>query len=106
MDNELRVGKCITTLLCVLLVSSCATTPSPAASRIQAADQATVAGCTFVGDVSGSSGWGNLAASEGMQNAKNEGLERAAEMGATHVMWVNIAGGYSPYATGKAYKCK
>jgi hypothetical protein len=41
-----------------------------------------------------------------MQNTKNEGLEQAAAMGATYVVWVNIAGGYSPYANGKAYKCK
>lgn len=106
MSNAFRIVMCMTALSCTFFVSSCATTLSSAASRIQPADQSTIAGCTFVGDVSGSSGWGNLAASQGMQNAKNEGLERAANMGATHVIWANIAGGYSPYATGKAYKCK
>lgn len=105
MDKQLqRVLSCLASL--VLIGAGCATTLSPAAARIQPADQSTVAGCTFVGDVSGSSGWGNLAASQGMQNAKNEGLEQAAAMGATHVVWVNIVGGYSPYANGKSYKCK
>lgn len=62
--------------------------------------------CKFVADVQGSSGWGNIAASAGMQNAKNEAREQAAEMGATHIIWTGVAGGYSPYATGKAYICK
>lgn len=89
-----------------LSISGCATTLSPAAAKILPADRSMAADCTFVGDVNGSSGWGNLAASQGMQNAKNEGLEQAAAMGATHVLWVNVAGGYSPYANGKAYRCE
>ena len=106
MNKQLRRGfSCLASTL-LLISAGCATTLSPAAASIQPADQSTIVGCTFVGDVSGSSGWGNLAASQGMQNAKNEGLEQAAAMGATHVIWVNIAGGYSPYANGKAYKCK
>ncbi|MCI0557757.1 MAG: DUF4156 domain-containing protein [Nitrososphaera sp.] len=105
MNNQLRKALCCFASSLALSSSGCATTPSPAAARIQPADQSTVVGCTFVGDVSGSSGWGNIAASQGMQNAKNEGLEQASAMGATHVVWVNIAGGYSPYANGKAYRC-
>jgi hypothetical protein len=65
-----------------------------------------VAGCTFLGQVQGSSGWGNLAASQGMENARNEAQEQAAELGATHVVWSNVSGGYSPYATGRAYRCE
>jgi hypothetical protein len=106
VNKQLRRGfPCIASTL-LLISAGCATTLSPAAARIRPADQFIVVGCTFVGDVIGSSGWGNLAASQGMQNAKNEGLEQAAAMGATHVVWVNIADGYSPYANGKAYKCK
>ena len=88
-----------------LLASGCATRLSTEARQVQAADERMVANCTFLGEVQGSSGWGNLAASKGMQNARNEAQEGAAELGATHIVWMNIAGGYSPFAIGKAYKC-
>ena len=87
-------------------LAGCATSLSANAMRVQDADVTIVGKCTFVGDVQGSSGWGNLAASAGMQNAKNEAREQAAAMGATHVIWTGIAGGYSPFATGKAYACR
>jgi hypothetical protein len=93
-------------LLALLTMTGCTTSLSARAMKVQDADMATVARCRFVGDVQGSSGWGNLAASAGMQNAKNEGREQAATMGATHVIWTGVAGGYSPYATGKAYICE
>ena len=64
-----------------------------------------VISCKYVGEVQGSSGWGNLAASAGMENVKNEARENGAKLGATHVVWNNIAGGYSPYVSAKAYKC-
>ena len=64
-----------------------------------------VASCKYLADVQGSSGWGNLAASAGMENSKNEARENAAKLGATHVVWNQVSGGYAPYATGKAYKC-
>lgn len=88
-----------------LAIAGCAIAPTAAASRVQEADSQMVLSCKYVGDVQGSSGWGNLAASAGMENAKNEAREKAAQLGATHVVWVNITGGYSPYASGKAYKC-
>jgi hypothetical protein len=37
-----------------------------------------VSGEAYVGDVHGSSGWGNIAASTGIQNAKNEAVEMFA----------------------------
>lgn len=89
----------------VIFASGCATTLSPAAAKIQPADHSMVAECNYLGNVSGSSGWGNLAASVGMRNAKNEALDKAAAMGATHVVWMNITGGYSPYAVGRVYRC-
>lgn len=93
--------------LCALsfAVSSCATAPSAAAGRVQEADTQMVASCKYLGEVQGSSGWGNLAASAGMENSKNEARENAAKLGATHVVWNQVSGGYAPYATGKAYKC-
>ena len=95
-------------LAAALLVTTagCATSLSSRAMKVQDADMTIMERCKFVGDVQGSSGWGNLAASAGMQNAKNEAREQASELGATHVIWTSVAGGYSPFATGKAYMCK
>jgi hypothetical protein len=92
-------------LIFSVLVTGCATSLSKEGHSVQAADERMVANCTFLGEVQGSSGWGNLAASQGMQNARNEAQEEAAKLGATHVVWMNIAGGYSPFAVGRAYKC-
>jgi len=98
--------KIVLLLIAFVAMTGCTTSLSARAMKVQDADTVTVARCRFVGDVQGSSGWGNLAASAGMQNAKNEGREQAATMGATHVIWTGVAGGYSPYATGKAYSCE
>ena len=96
-----------TACVCALsfTVSSCATAPSAATARVQEADAQMVASCKYLADVQGSSGWGNLAASAGMENSKNEARENAAKLGATHIVWNQVSGGYAPYATGKAYKC-
>lgn len=83
----------------------CATGRSAAASRVQEADSNMVAGCTYVAEVSGTSGWGGLAASTGIENAKNQALEQAARKGATHVVWNALAGGMGPSVSGKAYRC-
>lgn len=91
--------------LAVALLAGCATSRSPAALTVQEADANMVAGCTYLGDVTGTSGWGGLAASTGIENAKNQALERAAKKGATHVVWNSIAGGWGPSVSGKAYRC-
>jgi len=78
---------------------------SQKASAIKDSDQKSVERCAFVGNVSGTSGWGNLAASTGINNAKNEAREQAARLGATEVVWVSVVGGYSPNVSGNAYRC-
>lgn len=83
----------------------CATARSPAAAKVQEADATMVAGCTYLREVSGTSGWGGLAASTGIENAKNEALDQAAKKGATHVVWNAMDGGWSPSVSGKAYRC-
>ena len=88
-----------------LTLSSCATTPSPQASRVLDADEKMVGSCTFLAQVQGSSGWGNAAASVGMENARTEAREKAAKLGASHIVWAAISGGYAPYVSGRAYKC-
>lgn len=80
-------------------------TPSPQARVVTDADQAMVQSCRFVGTVNGSSGWGGLVASAGMQNAQNEARENAAALGANRVVWAVIAGGWGPSVSGNAYQC-
>lgn len=98
-------SKLILSVMLISMVSGCATSLSPKASFVQSADSRMVEDCIFLGDVHGSSGWGGLAASQGMINSRNETLEQAARIGATHVVWGNITGGFSPSAYGKAYNC-
>lgn len=95
-----------TILLFSFIASGCATTLSPSASRILSADDKMLVGCTYVGDVHGFSGWGGLATPTGIQNAKNEATEKAAALGATHIVWTNISGGMGPTVNGRAYICK
>lgn len=73
--------------------------PSAAAACVQDADTSMVASCKYLSEVQGSSGWGNLAASAGIENAKTEARENAAKLGATHIYWT---GGFDPYVSGKA----
>ena len=93
-------------IILLLLLNSCATTPSQSAAKIRDADMNMVENCQFLGDVNGVSGWGNLAASVGVENAKNEAREKAASMGATHIVWSNVSGGYCSFVNGKAYRCE
>lgn len=94
-----------TIILSILAITGCATTISQAALRVQVADEKAVANCTFLGEVHGTSGWGGLAASQGMENSMNEAREHAAGLGATNVVWDNLSGGFVPFAVGKAYRC-
>ena len=92
-------------LTATCMLAGCASTPSPAAMHVRDADEAMVTACRYLGEVQGSSGWGNLAASTGMENSKLHARERAASLGASHIVWTSVTGGYSPYATGRAYVC-
>jgi hypothetical protein len=84
----------------------CSTTLSPKAAILTEADDKMVQNCEFVGTYEGGSGWGNLAQGTGMKNSKNEVFEEAADHGATHVVFNSISGGYAPFASGRAYKCR
>lgn len=89
----------------LLVLVGCATTLSAKGRTIQETDPAHVSSCAPLGLVSGSSSQGNLLASAGMRNAQNEAIEKAADRGATHVVWQQIAAGYSPSASAMAYRC-
>tara|TARA_E500000081_G_C5966885_1_gene276305 strand:+ start:239 stop:610 length:372 start_codon:yes stop_codon:yes gene_type:complete len=61
--------------------------------------------CQFVTNVSGTSGWGGVAASSGISNAKEEAKQQAIDSGATHIVWQAVNGGFSPSVSANAYKC-
>ena len=96
------------TFLLLVMVSfiGCATIPSSKAVAVQDADQRIVESCKFVGSVSGTSGWGDLAEAIGISNAKNEAREKAAQLSATHIVWTLVEGGHNPNVTANAYKCE
>lgn len=64
-----------------------------------------VSGCKFVGYVSGTSGWSGVAADAGEANAQNEAREKAAKLGATHIVWQTVHSGWGSTANGNAYLC-
>lgn len=97
--------KTLVALATALLLSACATSASPEAQKIKDADETLVQSCTFLGDVTGTSGVGGLGAATGIENAKNAAREKAVKLGATHIVWGSVQGGYSPSVAGKAYKC-
>lgn len=92
--------------LLVMAMAACSTAPSQHAASVKEADDKMVADCEFLGSVSGFSGFGGPGGSGiGMARSKNSAREQAADKGATHVVWLTVAGGYNSSATGKAYKC-
>ncbi len=93
-------------LLDLLSFVGCATTKSEMAAKVLQADERMITNCKYLGDVTGTSGWGNLAASTGVNNAKNEALEQAASLGATHVVWTQVSAGYVSFVNGRAYRCE
>ena len=102
MRNLLHVA---TASLLALSTLGCSTTLSPEGFRVVEADEKMVSECDFVGSVEGGSGIGGMSQETGMQNAKNQAIEAAADRGATHIVIDNITGGYAPYVNGRAYRC-
>lgn len=89
----------------LVLLAGCALPASEAARSVHPADERMVGHCQYLDDVTGWSGWGNLAQDAGMTNARNQARERAADLGATHIVWRGMAGGYSPNVVARAYRC-
>ena len=89
----------------ILLLSSCAAIPEP--KGILEADSHMVANCKFLGSFHATSMVGGCLFKDiGFSRAKKKALNKAAELGATHVVWMmlesNAGGGF---ASGRAYRC-
>ena len=89
----------------IFLLGACAATPK--AKAIREADSQMVANCVFFGSVQASSGWGGcLCQSVGYSSAKNQALNKAAKLGATHIVWFNQESGFmGANFSGRAYRC-
>jgi hypothetical protein len=87
----------------------CASVPSEQARSVVVVEQNVVAGCKEIGEYQ----YGSMLsavptlAGKGHQNAQVQVLERAAQEGATHLVWQAKTGldSGTPGAKGKAYKC-
>ncbi len=93
-------------IICISLGGGCAKL-LPRPEGIRAADERTVTGCEFLGTVGGSSGWAWLVQEAALESAEAEALNKAVEMGATHLIWTqNESSGWSERVWGRAYKCR
>ena len=87
------------------MLNGCATTLSQSAANVKDADMKMTENCKFLGEVCGSSTWGGIEAR--VEAAKNEVREKAASLGATHIVWQGISSsGAQIVVSGKAYLCK
>lgn len=91
--------------LAALALAGCAAAPSHQAALVKEVAQEQVIECEFLGETRGMSGWGgSAAAGTGANNARVAAKERAAKLGATHLVWV-AAGDVIQTAVAHAYRC-
>jgi hypothetical protein len=93
----------VAVFLVLACLVGCVTARSPAASQNREADISMVSGCTYVGEVFGTSVVEEPVV--GIENAKTQALEQAASKQATHVVWNALVAGKQPNVSGKAYRC-
>ena len=64
-----------------------------------------VAGCTFLGQVAGTSNAVSFTAAKAVGRAKNDAIAQAARKGATHIVWGSMAAQRPATAAARAYVC-
>jgi hypothetical protein len=90
-----------------LAMSGCASL-SPAAAKIKEAGKDSVSECKYLGEVTGTSRVGTESAAlyhTGKDNAKKEALEKAAQLGGTHIVWRPVIDARPIIATCDVYLC-
>jgi len=94
-------------VLSTWVLASCVSAPSRPAAAIAEADDHAVSQCKFVGLVTGNSLLGGAVQRRARENAKTHALEDAAKLGATHIVWTEVASSISngANAQGRAYRC-
>lgn len=73
-------------LLVAVVLAGCSAPMSQRAAMVRMTNAETVKDCAFLGQATGSSTLTGIARHSGYQNAINELLDRAAGMGASHVV--------------------
>lgn len=94
--------------LSLLLVAGCAA-PSDrvqTSSSVKPATAEQMARCAYLDDVVGTSSLYGVFAASAAENARLEALTKAERLGATHIVWTPMQGGYgSTSVSGRAYRC-
>lgn len=86
----------------LLLMSISAVAPA----QVRDADDRMVANCEYLQDVQGTSGWGGAwGAGAGINGAKKSARKKAAQLGATHVVWGQITSKGTTHIQARAYRC-
>jgi hypothetical protein len=81
-------------------LEGCGVSLTAAATQVRDTAPELVTGCSFVGTVVG-----EATPPQGVNDAMKDALNKAAERGATHVVWVGANGGRGPVAMARAYRC-
>ncbi len=81
----------------------CAIEPSYRAKLVRPAYPEMVTECVFLGGVTATSDL--IYTPLGKQKAKYKALDEAAQLGATHIVWVELSQAVQPTAKGRIYRC-
>jgi len=87
------------------LLGGCASTLSPQAERIVEARHSDVRECRELGDVRGNASGFHWSSAAAMNSARDQALEQAADIDATHVVWEHSEEGMTAYVAGTAFRC-
>lgn len=97
-------------LLLFAILAGCATPSVPytvvKSDPVKPATPERVKSCEYLDDIIGTSGWYGVFATQGVENARAETMTKAANLGATHIVWQSNTVNYgSTSVAGKAYRC-
>lgn len=95
----------ITTAALGAVIAACASAPPQDLGTVIDADAATVTGCRYLGEVSGTPRWIGGAAALADQHARQQARAQAARLGATHIVWTGVYNASTLSVRGKAYRC-
>jgi hypothetical protein len=92
-------------VLALSLAVACGTTSGPGRD-IQDLDESGASQCEFVADITETQYSGTLLSGPGLEGVRAKVRNRAAKLGATHVVWESMAtGGSVQAASAMAYRC-
>ena len=73
---------------------------------VKPATEEQVKTCEYLDDIIGTSSFYGVFATKGIKNAKEEAINKATDIGATHIVWKSNSLTYGSTAiTGMAYRC-